>query len=223
LVKKWLWISALVIVALVLLVAGALLALYAASQRVPQAYRQALMMETAEQVEGSDEMLQRATALASDVEREGQWSALFTVEQINGWLAVDLIENHADTLPPNVSDPRVAIRPDEVTVFCQFDHGRFKSVLSLSVDVYLSEPNVVAVRMRGARAGSLPLPLGDVLEQVTEAAGRWELPIRWRQAQGDPVALISLPTRRGDDGKRVELQDLRLGDGELYLAGSTSR
>jgi hypothetical protein len=219
LVKKWLLITPLVFV---LLVAGGLLGVYAATQRVPEVYRQALMMESDRQEKGSDETLQRATALASDVQREGHWSALFKVEQINGWLAVDLVENHADTLPPSVSDPRVAIRPDEVTFFCRFDHGRFKSVLSLSVDAYLSEPNVVALRIRRARAGILPLPLDEVLEHVTEAAGRWNLRIRWRQAQGDPVALISLPPPRDAEGKRVQLEDLRLGDGELYVAGSTS-
>ena len=53
----------------------------------------------------------------------GRWQALFTAEQINGWMAVDLARNFPNTLPPGVVDPRVDIRPEGVTVACRYLEG----------------------------------------------------------------------------------------------------
>lgn len=221
--RKRLRIVAFCVVALLLVAAVGLLLVWRASRQVPEFYQEAIDGDPRAQAEASDQMIQRATTLVSNVEQEGRWEATFTADQINGWLAVDLVKNHAGQLPPSVSDPRVAIEPDGLTVACRFKQGAVDSVLSLSVDVYLSEPNVVAVRIRKARAGALPLPLDSVLERISEAVRRSKLRIRWRQAEGDPVALISLPPPRRPSDDVVEIDTLRLGDGEVYVAGTTRR
>jgi hypothetical protein len=222
-VRKILLILACVLVGLVLLVAVALFALYRAAQQVPEEYQQALQVDPAAQAEASDQMLRQATALRSDVEEEGRWQALFSADEINGWLAVDLAENHPDALPEGVSDPRVVFQPDEATLFCRVRRGNLTSVVSLSIDFYLPEPNQVAVRVRGARAGVVPLPLEKIVERISRSAERLDLRLRWRQTDGDPVAMISVaPTWNGED-KLVYVEELRLGDGEVFVAGTTKK
>ena len=200
-----------------------LLLVWRASQQVPEFYRQVIRGDAAAQAEASHEMIHRATALASDLEQEGRWQATFSAEQLNGWLAVDLVENHPGQLPSAVSDPRVAIEPDRLSLACRFRQGRFNTVLSLALDAYLAEPNVVAVRIRTARAGSLPMPLEGVVTQISEAVQRAGLRIQWRQADGDPVAMISIPPQSNAQGKRVEIDTFRLGQGEVHVAGTTDR
>jgi len=221
-VRKRLRIGILLGCGVLLVVCGTLLVVWKMSQQVPEFYVQALEVDPAKQEEASDQMLERATALASDVRQEGRWKALFTAEQINGWLAVDMVKNHPDLLPRSVGDPRVAIEPDKVTVACRFQRGQIDTVLSLTADVYLSEPNVAALRIRKARAGMLPLPLEKVLERISEAANRLNLDIRRRQAEGDPVILISIP-QQIEGGRLVRVESLRLGEAEIYLSGSTDR
>ena len=75
-----------------LLLAGLGGAYYAARQVRPF-YEQALKIEPAVLEQGSRELESRATALYSDVKQVGRWQALFTTEQINGWLATQLAEN----------------------------------------------------------------------------------------------------------------------------------
>ncbi|HIQ21656.1 MAG TPA: hypothetical protein EYH34_10540 [Planctomycetes bacterium] len=220
--RKRLLLAAIALGLLALLIAALMVGVYAATQLVPEDYLQALQADPSRQAAGSDRMLEKATALASELEKEGPWSAIFTAEEINGWLAVDLVENHPDALPSGISDPRVVVRPEQLILFCRYERRDFESVLSLSVDAYVAEPNVVAFRICKARAGMLPLPLSDVLEELTKTAQRMNLRIRWRQTEGDPVALITLPPRRDEDGKQVQVTELRLGDGKIYLAGSTS-
>src|SRR5688572_28758959 len=76
------------------LAVASLLAVYRASQQVPDFYREAIIADSQRQAAASKEMLRTATALVNDAQQEGEWEAEFTEEQINGWLAVDLVENH---------------------------------------------------------------------------------------------------------------------------------
>ena len=204
-------------------VAGAivlvLLGLYLAAQHEPAFYRGALELDAAAAEKQSDLMLQRATALASAVKKEDHWEALFTADQINGWLAVDMVKNHPKLLPPNFSDPRVAINGTQITIACRCRQAGVNSVLSLTVEPYVPEPNMVLVRIIKARAGLLPLPLGDVLDRLSQVARDMHLHLTWRHAGADPVAVLSFPS--ADDDRPVSIETLRLGDGEIYVAGST--
>ena len=206
---------------MLLLAGAAAVVVYRAAGHVPEFYREAVAVEPAKQQAASEVMIKRAAELASDVQKPGTWQATFTAEQVNGWLAVDLVKNHADMIPGTISDPRVAITPDAVTVACRYREGRINTVLSLAVDVYLEKPNVVALRVRRARAGTLPLPLDNVLKQIARATDRLEWRIDWRQADGDPVALVTIPSPRDKHRRVVQLQTLRLGNGEIFVAGTT--
>lgn len=221
--RKLVWILVFVFAGLLLLLAGGAFLLLKASQQVPDFYREALKAEPAVQKQASDEMLQQATALASDVKQEGQWQALFTAEQINGWLAVDLIENHPNALPRGVSDPRVAIAPKRLTMACRVHRGSFDGVVTLTVDAYLPEPNVAAFRIRSVRAGLLPVPMDRILDRIGEMAKRLELKLQWRQVDGDPVALVSIPSTRDENDKVVRVELLQIGEGEIYVSGSTEK
>jgi hypothetical protein len=220
-VRKRLRIAALLGGGLVLLIAVGLCGLYWALKQQPDFYRQAIQVDPALQKKASDQMLQRAAALRSDLEKEGRWQALFTAEQINGWLAVDLVENYPDMLPESFRDPRVQIQPDRMTLACRLKQDALDSVVTLTVEPYLVEPNVLALRIRGARAGLVPMPLAEILDAVSEAAAQMDLNLRWRRAEDDPVALISFSPLTTDDGRLVQIETLQLSEGEIYLAGTS--
>ncbi len=220
--RKPVRIVLLVLLVLVLLAGGGMVAIWWASRHVPDWYREATeSVDSEKQREASDQMLQRVADLASGLKKTGRWNVTFTAEQINGWMAVDLAQNHPNLLPPGLSDPRVVIEQDGITVACRASHGDLSSVVSLKVDVYLAEPNVIAMRIRRARAGRLPWPLATILDGTAEAARQHSLPLTWRRADGDPVALFTIPPVHDEDGKLVRIEALQLGDGEVYLAGTT--
>ena len=221
--RKRLLIATFLLLGLLVALAAAAFALYQASQHVPEFYQQALQTDRNLEQAASDQMLQRATALASDTQKEGQWHAVFTAEQINGWLAVDMLRNYPDLLPRSLSNPRVAVGSEQLEIACRYTRGKWTSVLSLAVDAYLAEPNVVALRIRGARAGNLPLPLDTVLRRISEEANRRNFHVSWSQAEGDPVVEITLAPPRDAEDKDVRIETLRLGEGEIRLAGSTEQ
>lgn len=209
--------------AAVLVTGLVLVGVYRALVHEPSFYRRALETTDDDLHRGSDELLENAAALFSNARAEGEWHALFTGEQINGWLAVDLPKNHRNLLPREFRDPRVLIERDRVAIACRYDAGPVPLVVSMQFDLYLAGPNQAALRIRSARAGALPLPLKQILDGISTAARDMDLRVQWYQEQGAPLALISFPPPRGENGTLLRVETLDLHDGELYVAGCTER
>ena len=197
-----------------------LFSIYEASQLVPEFYHEAISSNPERQVKSRDQFVAQATALASDVRQAGRWQSLFTAEQINSWLSLELASNYPDLLPEEMRDPRISFRENEATIACRYESGGMAAVLSLTIDAYLHEPNVLALRIRRARAGALPVPLAQVLDGMTQAARELKLRLEWRKIQGDPVALIDFGSRGDESFEGLNLQTIELRDGELFVAGA---
>jgi len=211
--------------AIFMLLGIAVLALYQAAQREPEFYQQALTMAPAKQAEAGDELEQHLLDLHNDVHAAGTWEAVFTEEQINGWLAADLPDKFPQVLPPGTQEPRVAIDPEFVRVACRFDNGKLRTVISCALDLDLTtEPNTLAVRISKLRAGALPVPLKQFFDKISSQAQRADIPLQWSQIEGDPVALVTIPTRHDDYvHQEIYLDVIELREGEVYLAGHTQR
>ena len=211
-----------IIAAMAALIALALLGLYFAVRHEPAFYREAMTIEQPVLEKASGRMLRQIGSLQSVANRLGPWKAVITAEEINGWLAVDLHKNHPNALPPSVHNPRVAIEPNEMTVACQLDRAGINIVLSLTFQPYVPEPSVVALRIVRGRAGMLPVPLKGVLDGLSKGAADMQLRLKWAQAGGDPVALISLPAD-GDADRVVRIESIELHKGEIHVSGITER
>ena len=207
-----------------LAVAAALLLgwLALAARHVPAFYHEALQLKGDRLQDQSDRLVENAAALASNVRQPGRWHALFTADQINGWLAFDAARNFPELLPEGVADPRVSIKSNRLLLACRYLSGPVETVLSFDGEIYMQEPNVLSVRIHCARAGSLPAPLGQVLHAVSQAALDANLQLNWLQAEGDPVAIIRLHPLRDEHHNAYQLETLELRDGEIYVAGSTT-
>lgn len=196
--------------------------LFAAARHVPSFYAQAVQLDAAAQADESHEFLVATTALASNAHRAGRWQALITAAQINGWLAVDRVENHPDLFAPEILEPRVAIEPGLAKLAFRFQDGNFNTVVSLELEVFLPEPNVVALRIHSARAGAIPIPLGDLLEKVTASATEAGVHLRWLETDGDPTAWITLPAADDPEDLSLRLDTLQLRDSAVFLSGETT-
>ena len=210
-------------VAIIVLVAAAIIGffVYRALKHVPEFYEKAMKVGRQDLEVANDKMLREVAGLVSDVKREGRWQVVFTAEQINGWLAVELARKRPDLLPSGLSDPRVSITKNGMTIAAKYHSAVVDTVVSLGVDVYRSESGGIALRVQRVRAGRLPLPLGRILDEVSRATNRLEWEVRWGQEDGDPVALISLPRPQDPREKIVEIDAIELDDGVIRLAGTS--
>jgi hypothetical protein len=189
---------------------------YYAVQQVRPFYQQALQIEPEVLERGSRELESRATALYSDAQQRGEWQALFTSEQINGWLATQLAQNSEGQLPTNIRDPRIALAKDVLTLGFRTTSGGVETVISADAAVSLTENGAVAIQLIAVRAGALPLPVLQLADELADACQRLKLPVRWTRQDGKPVALVEIQT-----SEPIYVDAIKLNDGQLYVAGHT--
>jgi hypothetical protein len=201
------------------------LAIYRAAQHEPEFYRQALAADPAAQKRDSAKMLDNVRKLNNDLHHDQPWQAVFTADEVNAWLALDVPQNDPPLLPGEIRDPRVAIQPDGIMLAARLERGRLKSVVSLKVDVDLDpEKQSLALRIRRVRAGALPWSPSQVLEAITKLAERENLELRWAQADGDPVALLTIPPLKLERREiLVRLDSVKLEPGQIVVTGTAKR
>jgi len=194
---------------------------YYAARQVRPFYEQALHVEPAALERGSRELESRATALYSDVKQVGQWQALFTVEQINGWLATQLAADKGSDLPSNMRDPRIAIARDLLTLGFRTKSGGVEMVISVDAAVLLTKDGDVGIRLMSVRAGALPLPIMQLADQLATACKKLKLPVRWTQEKGQPIALVNIANKAGTKNREFFIDSIELRKNEMYVAGHT--
>ena len=135
----------------------AILGSYLAATHEPQFYREALKTEPAQQAELGAQLEQAVLDMRNDALRGGRWQAVFTDEQLNGWLAADLPEKFPNLLPAGVEEPRIVIEQNEAHIACRYDNGQISTVISFALAINLTdEPNTLAVQVSKLRAGGCP-------------------------------------------------------------------
>jgi hypothetical protein len=213
-----------VALAILVLAGGFLGWAYRATQQAPEFYVRQLKSEASRrQRPTGDAFEKQALQLNNQIRKTDHWQARFTADEINAWLAVDLPQKFPDALPPDVQSPRVAIEAAMIQVACRVESPQFSSVVSLGVHPYVtSEPNVVALRVKQLRAGTLPLPLGRYLDRITEQCAQAGVPLRWSEEEGDPVALVTLPLAPEEFQNRlVRVEQIELIEGTLIVSGTS--
>jgi hypothetical protein len=206
-----------------LAIVSSLLYAYAlqAMQQAQPFYAAALKKPSRELETAGRRMESRVSALYSDAQKPGRWQSVFTADEVNGWLAVILKEKYTDLLPPEVSDPRVAFSDGKCHLGYRYHGEHFAMAISVEGEAYMASEDVAAVRFRNARAGALPIPLSEVVEEVSAGAVKLEIPVRWTEQAGDPVLLVSVANALSTHDELRRLEKIELRDGELRLAGKT--
>jgi hypothetical protein len=219
---------AIAIVCLLVLAGGGLYFAWRASQHEEDWYREVTapteLVVREQQVEAGDEFERQALDLRNEARHTGAWEASFTDTQVNGWLAYDLNEKFPGRLPSTIHEPRVKFVDDNAKIAFRVKSRQMDSVVIIGVDVYLTEePNQLAVRLRNAHAGLLPLPKKQVIDTVTKAAAKLNVPIEWSQNGGDPVVLLRIPEQMEQIDGRLTLETVEVRDGEIHFTGRTLR
>jgi hypothetical protein len=211
------WCTAGALVSLLVLMAWA----YHAAQQVRPFYEQALQTKPEVLERGSRELESRATALYSDARQSGHWHAVFTADQINGWLALQLDEFRDGELSDRIRDPRIAISPELLTLGFRTSSGGVETVVSIDAGVVLTDEGAVAVRLLSARAGALPLPVMQLADQIATACRELSLPVRWTHQAGKPVAIVELHSDESIGKRQFYIDEIKLGDAQLSVSGHT--
>lgn len=209
--------------------AGAILAVVAAtpvgiwlSLTYQPSYYRAMVEQSRLQRQGkARKFVAQGLQLRNDICNEPTWEAVFSDQEVNAWLAEDLVTHFADHLPPEVHEPRVLFELDRIVLAFELRQGRFDSVITVVARPRVPAGNTVELTLEKIRAGILPVPADGVLDRIVEYARYMGVDVEWMRRDGYPVVLIRYtPNLRRDD---IELEEVQIRTGQLRLAGRSDR
>lgn len=206
---------------LVLLVLAAIpLALWASLTHTPDFYRPLVILPSKALEREAKAFVQQSLQLRNDIANEPTWEAVFNQNEVNAWLAEDLVKHFADQLPPEVHDPRIVFEADRVTLAFGLDQGPVRSVIWVVARPNVPEDNVVSLTLEKIRAGALPVPSERIIETLTQQARKNGLDLTWSKDGDLPMATIRYKAAR--NRKDVVLERIRIREGQIKLSGRSN-
>lgn len=159
--------------------------------------------------------------LHNDICNEPTWEAVFSDEEVNAWLADDLVTHFADQLPPEVSEPRILFESGRVVLAFRLDRGLLSPVVTVVARPRIPADNTVELTLEKIRAGILPVPADQVLDRLIERGQAYGVDADWRKVDGYPVMRLRYtPSLSRED---VRLDDVDVRSGQIRLAGRSDR
>ena len=187
----------------------------------PSYYRAMVTLPRDQREVGAKHFVAQSLQLRNDICNEPTWEAVFSDQEVNAWLAEDLVTHFADQLPPEVHDPRVLFEMDRVVLAFQLDKGGVQSVITVVAHPRVPEGNTVELTIEKIRAGILPVPADNVLDRIINHARYHGVDVQLQRRDGYPVVVMRYtPNLNRED---VELEELEIRSGQIRLAGRSDR
>ena len=187
----------------------------------PSYYRAMVSLPRDQREVRAKHFVAQSLQLRNDICNEPTWEAVFSDQEVNAWLAEDLVTHFADQLPPEVHDPRVLFEMDRVVLAFQLNKGGVQSVITVVARPRVPEGNTVELTIEKIRAGILPVPADNVLDRIIDHARYRGVDVQWQRRDGYPVVVMRYtPNLSRED---VELEELEIRSGQIRLAGRSDR
>ncbi len=186
--------------------------------QVPRFYRDALdqQADPRKRQQQAQHLEQRTLRLVDDIYHADEWSQEFTATQINSWLAEELPRHRAHWLPIGVSEPRLHFTENTIHLAFHYRDEYWDAVISVQLKPDIETPDCLAVEFASARAGGIPLPMDDVLAEMSRLLTEAGCLHVWTQRDGNQVILVEL----GQFGfQQPVLESLQVRPGSLSVAG----
>ncbi len=187
----------------------------------PEFYRTASAMPKARRKAEAKRFMAQSLQLRNDIVNEPRWEAAFSDEEVNAWLAEDLVATFATQIPEGVHEPRVVFENDRMTMAFQLDQGPVRSVVWVVARARVPSENQLALTIEKIRAGVVPIPAEQLLDKITESARSHGLEVTWEHDGDLPMALVKYtPSMKRRD---IILERLQILNGQIRLAGRSSK
>ncbi|MBX9656454.1 hypothetical protein K2Y11_22795 [bacterium] len=215
------FLTRLVVTGIVGLPIGLIILVFTLAQIEPSFYSKRLGTDDeSKRHQCSNQFLNGASRLINDLQNSPAWEANFNEDQINGWLAEDFQQNHANkVLPPGVTDPRVEIDGDRVLLGFRCHMGLFSTVVQIGVRAWVPKRNLLAFELDTAQAGLLPLPTTYTRKVIEQFILAQNLEINWKRNGNKLVALVDF--QRAE--RQIVLRRVEIREDGLYLEGLSGR
>jgi hypothetical protein len=187
----------------------------------PSYYRRMVSLPRDQSELRAKHFVAQSLQLRNDIVNEPTWEAVFSDQEVNAWLAEDLVTHFADQLPPEVHDPRVLFEMNRVVLAFQLEKGGVQSVITVVARPRVPEGNTVELTLEKIRAGILPVPADNVLDRIMEHARHHGVDVQWQRRDGYPVVVMRYTPHLARED--IQLEEVEIRSGQIRLAGRSDR
>lgn len=209
--------------AILLMAVGLVLGILGLMLKVEPDFYEVDSADGGQSFEQAARLVTRVQDLKNDIRSKAEWGASFRAEDLNAFFSENLSESSGlrDLLPPGCHSPRVKIDDDRIRIGLRYGSGLWSTVLWIDMRAWLveDETNVIALELRGLRAGVLPMGCQSLLDSLTEVAHDSNIDVTWYRHEGNPVGIFRFyadqltPT--------TQIHTFKVADGALTIGGRT--
>ncbi|MEN0110217.1 MAG: hypothetical protein AAF805_05800 [Planctomycetota bacterium] len=206
---------------LVIVTGGTMASMYwAATAGVPE-YDAVLPIDPVVAEPARRELESRLSTLFSDAQTLSEWSTVLTQTQVNAWLAARLPTQHPGFARSGVTQPRVRIAGDGVTLMFRSEASRLPGVVRVAVRPQAGDEGELVLRVDSATFGTLPMPLDALVAQLRETPLAKVAPVRWSQTEAETALVLDLERIDAGGGRTLRIVGIDVRDGELLVRGES--
>ena len=207
--------------AILSLLGGIVLAAWLSLTYRPAYYRDMVELSPSKREKNAKQFVTASLQLSNDIRNERSWEAIFSDQEVNAWLAQDLLTHFAEHLPSEVREPRVIFETDRIVLAFQYKQFGVDTVITVIARPRVPRDNAVELTIESVRAGILPVYSDGVIDKIIGHARTRGIDVRWQRHDGYPLITLfySASLQRED----VRLENLQIRGGQLRLVGRSER
>lgn len=192
--------------------------LFWASKQVPDFYEETIQAneDPVLRQQSAKEFVQQTMQFAEEVKNADSWSQEFTQHQINSWLIEDFQKKYAKHIPRNISNPRIRLTEKTVQLGFKLEHPKYQGVISFRLKPFVTEDRKLAIEIESIRAGLIPVPLDEVIEQVKKRLPKNKWQLEWSHINGHDVILVDLV---GQAKNQPQLESVEVIEKAIRISG----
>ncbi len=192
----------------------------AATAEIP-GYEATLTVDPERIEQDRQEFESQLAALYSDAQSLTEWQSRISANQINAWLASRLPVDFPDLAKTNLTEPRVLIDEEQITIAMQSTVGKIAGIVTIAFQPFLTEQGELALDIQSAKIGRLTLPMEGITAKVRQARLEQIAPVRWSQTEQKAVLLIDIDRIIDTKKRGFQLTGVDLRKGELLIYGES--
>ena len=187
----------------------------------PYYYRAMVGLSREQSAGRAKKFVAQSLQLRNDICNEPNWEAVFTDQEVNAWLAEDLVTHFADRLPPEVHEPRLLFEPDRIILAFQLRQGGVQSVITVVARPRVPGGNTIELTLEKIRAGFCRSRPTTSWTGSSSMHARHGVDAEWARKDGYPVVVMRYTPHI--DREDVQLEELQIRDHQIRLAGRSDR
>ena len=213
--KRWRRIVHILLAVSVLILLACLLILWLL-QTVPLSYQTALAVEKETHQPHLVALQETVDNIKGDIWHRDQLVFKVSEQQINAWLTMELGPQSSRALPEGIKQPRIELGKQQQRLYFTIERSRFTAVISIVVQIELGDdPNTVEISIVSVHAGSLPIRLKRVFDEIESTMAHQDVDFQWKPGTNREVAVVTIPNqvRIKNKQKNISVSELSIGDG----------